>query len=230
MDEWRLEFRKVIQQFFTEDCEFLMCENPTQGDYYTNIALRVARSGAYETAMELQKALKSLEVMFVTQVSKQGFINIFLSADIKRQILMRWQDEPFVENAPLSIPDLHLLYRLHVLFEQWDWQPFEVDAKLLIGSLKHPLEKRLLCFVGQFDEMIRKTTQTLEWNIFNNYLKHIARETESYYNVVILNDENLNIRSARYLLLKAIKNVLKYGIACLGIENPERIKCQDNNM
>lgn len=302
MVDWRSELKRVSKDMLGQAAELQICDNPMHGDYYTNIALKCAGSKAYQVALALKRALKPLEEQIRIQVTKQGFLNFFLSPQVQIQLLSAWcapskpslasaddslvtswtswrkqRVENCMQNFGLSKEDisvgtlcvkgkaqdgflpfananldalwlavlehkistplelkwvdesvvLSLTRRLHVLFEQWDWQPQNLE---LFPGISCPQERKLLCFIGQFDEMVEVTAQKLQLNIFNNYLKHIASAMQSYYNVVILQDENLIIRSTRYLLFAAIQNVLKYGLAYLGIENPERIKCQDNNM
>jgi DALR anticodon binding domain len=103
--------------------------------------------------------------------------------------------------------------RLGALFQQWDVQPIQIQGEDILNGLH---ERRLLSSIGQFDDMKKNTVQFQEMALWNKYLKSIAREIQSYYNVVVLNDNNLRERFSRFLMLKAVHNVLNDGLAYLG--------------
>jgi arginyl-tRNA synthetase len=103
--------------------------------------------------------------------------------------------------------------RLQALLQQWDVQPVAIQGEEILHGMQ---ERKLLSLIGQFDDMKKITAQSQELEPWNKYLKFIAREIQSYYNVVVLNDDNLRERFARFLMLKAVQNVLNDGLAYLG--------------
>jgi len=103
--------------------------------------------------------------------------------------------------------------RLKALFQQWDVSPVAIQGDEILNGLQ---ERKLLSLIGQFDDMKKITAKYQELGLWNKYLKSIAIEMQSYYNVVVLNDDNLRERFARFLMLKAVHNVLNDGLAYLG--------------
>lgn len=103
--------------------------------------------------------------------------------------------------------------RLQALFQQWDVSLVNIGKEDILST---PQERKFLSLIGQFDDFKNEVLKTKQLDIWSKYLKSIAREMQSYYNVVVFNDDNLLACSARYKMLKAIFNVLHNGLAYLG--------------
>ncbi|WP_133129435.1 arginine--tRNA ligase [Legionella yabuuchiae] len=82
-------------------------------------------------------------------------------------------------------------------------------------------ESDLMGLISRYPEVIEASARVCEPHQLAYYLRELATGLHSYYNAVPLLCEPKELRCARLCLLKAVQQVLKNGMAILGVSAPE---------
>ncbi len=97
------------------------------------------------------------------------------------------------------------------------WQPVEADLTLL--NNEH--EQALLTRLSRYPELIETAAKSYEPHQIAYYLRELAHEFHSYYNAHKIIIEDNKLRNARLSLSVAVQQVLRNGLALLGVSAPE---------
>jgi arginyl-tRNA synthetase len=109
--------------------------------------------------------------------------------------------------------------RVHSVLEQWGGEPQTLlDAD--VGALDSDYEKALLQHLIDFPQVIESAAQDLAPHMVAFYLKDLAADFHSYYNASRFLVEEENIRLARLALVTAVAQVMRNGLALLGVSAP----------
>jgi arginyl-tRNA synthetase len=95
----------------------------------------------------------------------------------------------------------------------------EIDETLL--NTEH--EEALLSLIGRFPEMIQSAASQYEPHQVTYYLRELATAFHAYYNACKFLDAPDQTRDARLGLLQATRQVLRNGVAILGVSTPEKM-------
>ncbi len=95
----------------------------------------------------------------------------------------------------------------------------EIDETLL--NTEH--EEALLSLIGRFPEMIQSAASQYEPHQVTYYLRELATAFHAYYNACKFLDAPDQTRDARLGLLQATRQVLRNGVAILGVSAPEKM-------
>ena len=90
-----------------------------------------------------------------------------------------------------------------------------------LSSLTEPQEMKLLMTLSKYPDVIEKAAISLEPHQLAYYLKELANDFHSYYNVNQFLVKDNVIRNAHLTLIKATKQVIKNGLQQLGVNSPE---------
>ncbi len=92
-----------------------------------------------------------------------------------------------------------------------------------LGLLDTEHEQALLTRLSRYPEMIEAAAKAYEPHQIAYYLRELANEFHSYYNAhkIIIDDDSL--RNARLSLSMAVQQVLRNGLALLGVSAPEKM-------
>ncbi|WP_024850253.1 arginine--tRNA ligase [Hydrogenovibrio kuenenii] len=82
-------------------------------------------------------------------------------------------------------------------------------------------ETDLATLLSKYPEMIARAAQTYEPHQVAYYLKDLANGLHSYYNACQFMVEDEALRTARFVLITAVRQVLKNGLRLLGVSAPE---------
>lgn len=100
---------------------------------------------------------------------------------------------------------------------------YEIDT-VDLTPLIETHELALMNHLQVYPEMIQKAASEFAPHIIAYYLKELAGLFHRYYNAVpFLNVEEMTVKQARLLLLKATAQVLKNGLTLLGVSCPEKM-------
>lgn len=98
----------------------------------------------------------------------------------------------------------------------------EIDPRLAdFGLLTLDIEADLASLLAQYPEVIARAAQVYEPHQIAYYLKDLAHGLHSYYNACQFMVEEDDVRQARFTLIAAIRQVLRNGLALLGVSAPE---------
>jgi arginyl-tRNA synthetase len=92
-----------------------------------------------------------------------------------------------------------------------------------LSPLGSPREAALINRLAQYPDVLRAATDDLAPHELAFYLKDLAADFHAYYNAerVLVDDDAL--RAARLVLLMAARQVLRNGLAILGVSAPEKM-------
>jgi len=107
------------------------------------------------------------------------------------------------------------------MLEQEGLQHNQAIGMAALKALESPHERKLLRTLGRYPEVIEKAAAMRSPHILAHYLHELATDFHTYYNAekFIVDDENL--RNARLNLCLAVAQVIRNGLALLGVSAPE---------
>ncbi|MDF1684671.1 MAG: arginine--tRNA ligase [Legionellaceae bacterium] len=114
--------------------------------------------------------------------------------------------------------------RISSVFRQLDARDMAWDKKTGLENLNLLTEKHesaLITQVGRYPDAINTAAQACEPHQIAYYLRELANALHAYYNAVPLLCEDKALRCARLSLLSAVRQVLRNGLALLGVSYPE---------
>jgi arginyl-tRNA synthetase len=92
------------------------------------------------------------------------------------------------------------------------------------GALTNPLERLLILEIGKFPAVFAESTENLRPEEVAGYANMIAEKFHEYYEKVnVIRSENPRLRSARLMLVRALRVVLANSMKVLGIELSEKM-------
>lgn len=90
-----------------------------------------------------------------------------------------------------------------------------------LALLKEPQEMQLLGTLGRYKEVIATAALQHEPHQLTNYLRDLANDFHGYYNAHQFLVDDVALRQARLVLIRATRQVLVNGLALLGVSTPE---------
>jgi arginyl-tRNA synthetase len=112
--------------------------------------------------------------------------------------------------------------RIHAVLAQWGGD----RAALLhadVGALESEYETQLLQRMIDYPQVIETAAEDLAPHLIAFYLKELAADFHSYYNASRFLVEDEKVKLARLALILALAQVLKNGLALLGVSAPEKM-------
>lgn len=105
---------------------------------------------------------------------------------------------------------------------QWGGDPGTlVEAEL--DALASDAELALLARLIEYPEVLEDAARELSPHLVAAYLRTLAGEFHSYYNATRILVEEPRLRQARLALVAAVRQVVRNGLALLGVSAPERM-------
>ena len=92
-----------------------------------------------------------------------------------------------------------------------------------VGVLESEYETQLLQRMIDFPQVIEMSAEDLAPHLIAFYLKELAADFHSYYNASRFLVEDEKVKLARLALIAAVAQVLKNGLALLGVSAPEKM-------
>ncbi|MFZ2269363.1 MAG: arginine--tRNA ligase [Azonexus sp.] len=110
--------------------------------------------------------------------------------------------------------------RVCSVINQWGGEPAGlVEANLAL--LDNPRELAIASKLGEFREVIEGAARELAPHLIAFYLKDLAGEFHAWYNAERMLVDDLALREARVALAIAVRQVIRNGLAILGVSCPE---------
>jgi arginyl-tRNA synthetase len=146
-------------------------------------------------------------------------------------LISRKADTEFVFDVDLALsqsdenPVYYVQYahaRICSVLAQWNGDESKLDA-VDLSLLTAPREAALLAKLAEYPEMLQKALDELGPHQVAFYLRDLAGELHSYYNAerVLVDDESTKM--ARLALMCATRQVLRNGLALIGVSAPSRM-------
>lgn len=112
--------------------------------------------------------------------------------------------------------------RICSVLAQWGGDPATLEG-VDLGPLVAPRETALLAQLAQYPQMLMHALEELGPHQIAFYLRDLAAELHSYYNAERVLVEELSTKMARLALMCATRQVLRNGLALLGVSAPSRM-------
>ncbi len=112
--------------------------------------------------------------------------------------------------------------RVCSVFEQWGGDPAGLSSAPLEALASEP-ELRLLERLMEFPAVVESAARELAPHLVAFYLRDVAAEFHSYYNGCRFLVEDDAVKHARLALAAAVRQVLRNGLALLGVSAPEKM-------
>jgi arginyl-tRNA synthetase len=93
------------------------------------------------------------------------------------------------------------------------------DLTLLTG----PREFALMALLAEFPQLLQTAAEDLAPHALAFWLKDLASEFHGYYNAERFLVDDAALRAARLALLLAVRQVLRNGLALIGVSAPDRM-------
>ena len=110
--------------------------------------------------------------------------------------------------------------RVCSVLAQWDGDD-EVLRKADFGRLDNPHELAVAAKLGEFPEVVESASRELAPHMIAFYLKDLAAEFHSYYNAERMLVEDVALKDARIALAAAVRQVIRNGMAIIGVSCPQ---------
>ena len=146
-------------------------------------------------------------------------------------LISRKADTEFVFDVDLALaqsdenPVYYVQYahaRICSVLAQWGGDEASL-AGVDLSPLTAPREAALLAQLAQYPDALQKATEELGPHQVAFYLRDLAGELHSYYNAERVLVDDLPTRIARLALLVATRQVLRNGLALIGVSAPARM-------
>ncbi|MBO9536407.1 arginine--tRNA ligase [Herbaspirillum sp.] len=147
-------------------------------------------------------------------------------------LISRKADTEFVFDVDLALaqsdenPVYYVQYahaRICTVLGKWGGNEDELKNVADLSPLTAPREAALLAKLAEYPEMLAHALQELGPHQVAFYLRDLAGELHSYYNAERVLVDDVPTRSARLALLAATRQVLRNGLALLGVSAPARM-------
>ncbi|HEX2531173.1 MAG TPA: arginine--tRNA ligase [Burkholderiaceae bacterium] len=185
------------------------------------------RAGSYVTVRDL------IEWSAGDSPSQEGVHDLTRGRDAVRFFLIsRKADTEFVFDVDLALsqsdenPVYYVQYahaRICSVFAQWGGDEATLHAVDDLSPLVSPREAALLARLAEYSEMLQKALEELGPHQVAFYLRDLAGELHSYYNAERVLVDDVSTRMARLALMYATREVLRNGLALIGVSAPARM-------
>ncbi|NEX63267.1 arginine--tRNA ligase [Noviherbaspirillum galbum] len=184
------------------------------------------RAGSYVTVRDL------IEWSAGDAVDENGQRDLTRGRDAVRFFLIsRKADTEFTFDVDLALsqsdenPVYYVQYahaRICSVFAQWGG--VETTLKDVdLSPLTSPREAALLARLAEYPEMLQKALDELGPHQVAFYLRDLAGELHSYYNAERVLVDDASTKMARLALMSATRQVLRNGLALIGVSAPVRM-------
>jgi len=185
------------------------------------------RAGSYVTVRDL------IEWSAGDAVGEEGQRDLTRGRDAVRFFLIsRKADTEFVFDVDLALarsdenPVYYVQYahaRICSVLSQWGGDEAGLDVVKDLSPLTAPREASLLAKLAEYPEMLQKALEELGPHQVAFYLRDLAGELHSYYNAERVLVDDASTKMARLALMSATRQVLRNGLALIGVSTPARM-------
>ncbi len=112
--------------------------------------------------------------------------------------------------------------RICSVLEQWGGDVVTL-REAGVGALESEYEKALLQRLIDYPQVIESAAEDLAPHLIAFYLKDLAADFHSYYNASRFLVEDEGVKLARLALIAAVAQVMRNGLALLGVSAPEKM-------
>jgi arginyl-tRNA synthetase len=232
--EQALHFKQVFKTLaiagfdFSENCEHIPFGlfRFQEGKMSTRKGNLIFLDDVIKKAINLTKEIileKNPDLENKDEVSKQVGVGAIIFGDLFndriKNVIFDW-DKMLDFNGETGPYVQYSHARICSVLRKSDSLEISPDFTLLNSEYEIGLVKKL----SGFPDVVKSSLQGYKPSVIARYLVAVAKEFNRYYHYCPINkEENLNIRKGRLLLAEATAQVIKNGLALLGIEAPKKM-------
>jgi arginyl-tRNA synthetase len=169
------------------------------------------RSGEFVTLRELRKEVGN---------DATRFFYVLRKSDQHLDFDMDLAKSQSNENPVYYIQYAHA--RICSVLQQWGGDSATL-FEVAVNSLESEYESSLLQRLIDYPQIIENAAEDLAPHLIAFYLKELAADFHSYYNASRFLVEDESIKLARLALIAAVAQVMRNGLALLGVSAPEKM-------
>ena len=109
------------------------------------------------------------------------------------------------------------------MLAQWGGDEATLNSVEDLSPLVVPREASLLAKLAEYPEALERALEELGPHQVAFYLRDLAGELHSYYNAERVLVDDLSTKMARLALMSATRQVLRNGLALIGVSAPSRM-------
>jgi arginyl-tRNA synthetase len=113
--------------------------------------------------------------------------------------------------------------RICSVLAQWGGDEATLNSVEDLSPLVVPREASLLAKLAEYPEALERALEELGPHQVAFYLRDLAGELHSYYNAERVLVDDLSTKMARLALMSATRQVLRNGLALIGVSAPSRM-------
>ncbi|MBC7454446.1 MAG: arginine--tRNA ligase [Massilia sp.] len=177
------------------------------------------RAGSYVTVRDLIEwsgngdIARGRDAVRFFLISRKADTEFVFDVDVA---LKHWDENPvyYVQYAHA---------RICSVLAQWGGDEATLYGVSDLSTLSSPREASLLAKLAEYPEMLQRALEELGPHQVAFYLRDLAAELHSYYNAERVLVDDLPTKMARLALLLATRQVLRNGLALIGVSAPTRM-------
>ncbi|MGJ8668278.1 MAG: arginine--tRNA ligase [Oceanococcus sp.] len=173
------------------------------------------RAGTYETLQDLRDEVG---------VDAARYFYVMRSNDQHLEFDLALATQKSNDNPVYYVQYAHA--RIASVMRQLKDKQFSFDAETAatqLDKLDSELEREILKLLARFPEMLNAAAQQLAPQLMVHYLRELAEHYHRYYNSSVFLLDQEDVRNARLYLNLAVRQVLRNGLALLGVEAPDEM-------
>jgi arginyl-tRNA synthetase len=97
----------------------------------------------------------------------------------------------------------------------------EARGRASLAALVEPHEQALLATMSRFPEVVESAAQQRAPHVLVHYLRELATDFHAYYNAHQFLVPEAELRDARIVLIRGLRQVVCNGLGLLGVSAPE---------
>ena len=116
--------------------------------------------------------------------------------------------------------------RICGIFNKYEESGFSWDQNLGLDNLdllQTEHEHKIMLLLAKYEEVVVASAHSYSPHILTSYLQDLASSFHSYYNSVTFISQEVDLCSARLLLLSILSRVIKSGLSLLSVAYPEKM-------
>lgn len=173
------------------------------------------RAGTYETLEDLRKEVG---------VDAARFFYVMRSNDQQLEFDLALATQKSNDNPVFYVQYAHA--RVASVFRQLSEKQWTFDAERAaeqLDQLDADIEREVLKQLARFPDMVQAAATQLAPQLIVHYLRELAELYHRYYNSSAFLIEDAALRDARLYLNLAVQQVLRNGLALLGVDAPDKM-------
>ena len=181
------------------------------------------KSAVNKASEELKKRYNKINLRSANAIAYGAIKYSILKVSPEKNVIFDWQQSLSFEGE--TGPYIQYAYaRISSILNKYEQSSFKKRlVRTDLGLLQEKEEAELINILSTFPEVTIKAANELRAHLIAVYLYSLAQKFSEYYHIHQVLNADEKIRTARILLITAVRQVIKNGLGLLGINVLERM-------